>query len=520
MADPARSNPEVDVTGHVPQGVLGGLDATRYGISFWTPEQRLVYCNRAFRELYHGISDIVVPGVSYCEFLAALRNSGEVIQPAGPADWVERDVAAFGSAQTCEHNLADGRTLELSQDSDRLGNVTLTVQDITTLKRGERALRRAKEIAETSDQTKSRFLRAANHDLRQPLSTLKILIYNCASEEDPRHREDLLHAMDISVSIMEDLLDALLQIGQLDAGKIVPRITTFQLSLVLARLKVQFSHLAREKGLRLRFVDTGASITTDKALLERILSNLIANAIRYTDSGSILVGCRKSGSSLRIEVRDTGRGIASEHLDRIFDEFYQISDARKLKNRGLGLGLNIVKRLAELLGHKMSVTSRLSRGSTFAIEVPSGNVWQSEMGEPAITEMIGGEFVGLCAFLVEDDPVLRQAARDLLERWGISVHAVSGFDEAKELIETTGLKPQLIISDYSLRGQHGTDVVLGIRGLVGEEVPSIIVTADTDPGLIDKIRSERFPILIKPVSPPRLRVLMHNLLYEPDEEKK
>ncbi|MGD9713755.1 MAG: hybrid sensor histidine kinase/response regulator [Thermomicrobiales bacterium] len=518
MAEPATDDNISTVDAEPGSAVLRGLDAARYGFAIWSPNRRLIYCNSSFADFYSAAAAILQPGITYRNFLMALTDSGEIIREPDPAQWLEHMQHDFGTPQTISHGFADGRSLEIAQDVDPSGNVTMTVTDVTVVRRGERALRRAKEIAETADQTKSRFLRAANHDLRQPLATLKILIYNCINEDDAAHREDLLHAMDISVSIMEDLLDALLQIGQLDAGKILPRITTFQLSMVFSRLKVQFSHLAREKGLRLRFVDTGASITTDKALLERILSNLIANAIRYTDSGSVLVGCRRRGQFLAIEVRDTGQGIASEHLNRIFDEFYQIADTRKLKSRGLGLGLNIVMRLAELLKHRVGVSSRLSEGSCFTVEVPIGNVWQSQMGEPEINEMVGGEFAGKNALLIEDDAVLRQATKDLLERWGIIVHAVSGLEEANELIETTGYRPQIILSDYSLRGQHGTAVVRQIRDLTGTNVPCIIITADTDPSLIEAIRAQSFPVLIKPVSPPRLRVLMHNILYEPDAE--
>ncbi|CAN5169623.1 hypothetical protein BH10PSE7_BH10PSE7_10700 [soil metagenome] len=501
------------MTGLADSSILRGLDATRYGFGVWSSEQTLLYCNRPFADFYGWNTGILKPGLTYSTFLETLLASSET---SGQVDWLQQTLESFGTSQIIETSLADGRTLEITYDPDPAGNVAMTIHDVTTMKRAERALRKAKDLAEAADQTKSRFLRAANHDLRQPLATLKILIYNCIDEEDAAHRQDVLHTMDISVSIMEDLLDALLQIGQLDAGKIVPRITTFQLSLLFSRLKVQFSHLAEEKGLKLRFVDTSASINTDKALLERILSNLVANAIRYTDTGSILVGCSRRKGHLCIEVMDQGQGIEPEHLKRIFDEFYQVSDAQKLKNRGLGLGLNIVKRLADLLQHRISVTSVPARGSRFSVDVPIGNVWQSQMGEPAISEMIGGEFVGKNALLIEDDAVLRQAAKDLLERWGISVTAVSGFEEARALIEATGQKPHIILSDFSLRGQQGTAVVTQIRELIGYDVPSIIMTADTDPVLIERIKKESFPVLIKPVSPPRLRVLMHNLLYEPE----
>ena len=497
--------------------IVNGVDALRYGIVLWGAEGRLIHCNPAFRELFHGISPRLVPGFTFEGFLAALLETGEITQPADPTEWMCRGLAAFAEPQIEEYQLADGRTLEVIHDLDPSGSVVMTVQDVTTARRGEKALRKAKELAEAADQTKSRFLRAANHDLRQPLSTMKILIFNCIDAEDAAHRDDLLHAMDISVSIMEDLLDALLQIGQLDAGKIVPKVTTFQLSQLFDRLKTQFAHVARDKGIELRVVDTSVSIATDRALLERILSNLLANAIRYTDTGTVLIGARRAGAQVGIEVCDTGRGIAPEHLERIFDEFYQIGETKALKSRGLGLGLNIVKRLSDLLGHRVSVRSAPNRGSVFRLDVPTGNVWRSEMGEPVINEAVGGEFVGLGVYIIEDDAGLRQVLRNLLERWGMRTHALSGLEETLALLNSDEPPPDLIISDYSLRGEYGSEVVQQVQSALGRSVPSILMTADTDPELIRSLRERSFPVLIKPVSPPRLRVLMHNLLYEPTE---
>ncbi len=506
-AQAARANPGS-------AAVFAGLDAIASGIAVWDGTQTLRYCNRHFRESFHHGLDGIEPGLAYAHYLRLVAQSNELVV-AETGEWLERQQAQFGTDGAEEQPLADGRIYQIQRRATEDGGMVTTVYDISLLKRGERALVRAKELAEAADQTKSRFLRAANHDLRQPLATLKILIYNCMSETDEEHRNDLFHAMDIAVSIMEDLLGALLQIGQLDAGKIVPRVTTFQLAQIFQRLDIQFRHQAQEKGLKLRIVESRSSITSDKALLERILSNLVANAVRYTDVGRILIGCRRAGGKLRIEVRDTGRGISGEFIERIFDEFYQVADGKRDKKRGLGLGLNIVKRIAGLLDHPISVRSRPGRGSVFAIEVPSGNVWHSDIGEPEISESIGGEFAGVCVLLIEDDEALRIATTELLERWGIVVHAIQDEAQARDLIGRSAFDPKLIIADYSLRDQHGTEVVQSICALLGRTVPSIIVTADTDPLLIKRLKVEGFPVLIKPVNPPRLRVLMHNLLYEP-----
>ena len=234
------------------------------------------------------------------------------------------------------------------------GTISVLV-DVTDARRNLAALAQARDKAAAADQSKSRFLRAANHDLRQPLASLKILVYSCLAAENEEDRKQALHAMDVSVSIMEDLLGALLNIGQLDAGKIEPSIATFQISAILSRLEVQYAHQAREKGLKLRIIPSKLAVVSDRVLLERILANLVGNAIRYTEVGRVLVGCRRRGRMLRIIVADTGIGIAPEHHEAIFDEFYRVSDTQSHAKHSLGLGLNIARRLSEILGHELGL---------------------------------------------------------------------------------------------------------------------------------------------------------------------
>ncbi|HEY0291486.1 MAG TPA: ATP-binding protein [Hansschlegelia sp.] len=489
-----------------------GLDEATAGIAVWGGDQRLVYASRAFLNAFP-ISGRSLDDLTFSNFLEIVAASGELALSTTPEAWRASEGAAFGVERRIDQAMVDGRSLEIVYRPTADGGMTVTVYDVTAMKRVEFALQRAAREAELTGESKSRFLRAANHDLRQPLATLRILIYNCMSEPDDEHRRDLLHAMDLSVSIMEDLLGALLQIGQLDAGQIAARVTTFQLSQLFERLQLQFGHQAAEKGLRLRFVSTREAVVSDKALLERILSNLVANAIRYTSVGGVVVGCRKRGGSLALEVWDSGRGVAPELLERIFDEFYQAPDDRRMRRQGLGLGLNIVRRLADLLRHPVTVRSRPGRGSVFAVTMPVGDVWRSDLGEPEISEKIGGEFAGVPILLLEDDDVLRRAAAELLERWGVSVVAVSSAAEALSAV-STGTCPRMIIADYSLRGSLGTDVVRSVRELLGREIPAVIVTADLEPAITERIVALGFPLLIKPVSPPRLRVMMHHLLFE------
>lgn len=494
------------------------LQSIDLGVALWDTQDRLLLCNRTFLNLYEFVAPHLTPGLRYAEFLRIIGNTREFAIDGSLDDWVERSLRSYQNNEMTEQLLADGRCFEITAKSAQEDGVVTTVQDVTILKRGERALRKAKELAEVASTAKSRFLSAANHDLRQPLSTLKILIYNSMTTDDEAQRKDLLHAMDISVSIMEDLLGALLQVGQLDSGRIVPRFTSFPVSRLIERLSIEFSHQFREKGLQLRAVVSHATIKSDSALLERVVSNFVANALRYTTSGKVLLGCRRAGSHLRIEVWDTGCGISEEHQKRIFDEFYQVANQGTRQKKGLGLGLNIAQRLSQLLEQKITVRSVVGRGSMFAIEVPLGDIWTSEIGVAEISEGIGGQFSGLKVLMVEDNEILREAQQQLLERWGVGVTAARNSTEAVELAQAMGYIPGLLLVDYRLpEGIPGTEVIGKIRAALGTAVPGIIMTADTDPAVINEIKSLGYPVLIKPVSPPQLRVLMHNMLYEPPD---
>ncbi len=250
--------------------------------------------------------------------------------------------------------------------------------------------------------------------------------------------------------------------------------------------------------------------------IEFLLENNIIFAIRYTERGAILIGCRRLKNSVRLEVLDSGVGISPEHCDSIFEEFYQIKP-RRMHKGALGLGLSIAKRIADILEHRLVVRSKPNEGSIFSIELPVGNIMQSDIGEPEINEKIGGEFFGLSILVLEDDEILRDALTELLERWGINVKSFNSFDDLATHLREAEFRPDLIITDYRLHGGlNGDDVVNDIRSRLELDAPAIVVTADTDPKLIEGVRADGFPVLIKPVSPPRLRVMMHNILYEPE----
>lgn len=487
------------------------------GFALWEPDGSLVSYNQTFQSQFQSGGLNFASGPNLADIFTELVEAGELITTKRTSDLIGDEVAALKHLGESEYTFADGSVFRAERWAVSGAMIAMHVHDVTEAKRSERNLKNVLDTAERLDQSKSRFLRAANHDLRQPLASLKILIYNCMEALEPERRAELLHAMDVSVSIMEDLLGALLNIGQLDAGKIEPSITTFQVSTLLDRLKIQFGDQATEKGLRLKIVSSNSAIVSDRALLERILSNFVGNAIKYTETGGVVVGCRPEGSHLRIEVWDTGRGIPAEHHDAIFEEFFRVSEKQALKKHSLGLGLNIAKRLAEVLGHPISVRSELGVGSVFSVTIPIGDIWHSNIGEPEISERIGGEFTGQKALIFEDDPLLQTALKELLERWGINVVCFDTYLAHEALIEQLDQPPDFIVTDYRLKGGvEGTDAVQRIRKHLGRDIPAVVVTADTAPKIIEMVRAKGFPVLIKPVSPPRLRVMIHNILFEPN----
>lgn len=486
----------------------------RQGIAVWSPEGHLLTFNAAFAEAF-GLQSRPLKGLGPAALLDRGRTHGTLIGWEAPPG-----ISAAAECKALDGYLlvcSDGRMLNAMDSRLPDGSAASLLVDVTEARRNQQALTQARDKAAAADQSKSRFLRAANHDLRQPLASLKILVYSCLVAEKEEDRRQALHAMEVSVAIMEDLLSSLLNIGQLDAGKIEPAISTFQISSILTRLDVQYAHRAREKGFELRIIPSKLAVMSDRILLERILSNLVGNAIRYTDIGKVIVGCKKYGRSLRILVADTGIGIAPEHHQAIFEEFYRVSGTQLDARHSLGLGLNIARRLADILGHPLGLASVPGRGSCFYIDVPVGNVWHSGTGEPEISERIGGEFAGLCCLVLEDDKLLRDALTAMLERWGLSVVTIDDFDNAAAAVLALPNPPDIILTDYRLRGRiQGTDLVHDINETLDKPCPALVMTADTAPEIVESIKAQGFPLLIKPVSPPMLRVVMHNLLFEPD----
>ncbi|MBP2292375.1 PAS domain-containing hybrid sensor histidine kinase/response regulator [Azospirillum rugosum] len=379
------------------------------------------------------------------------------------------------------------------------------VRDITERKRADADLRTAKDEAERASVAKTKFLAAASHDLRQPVQSLVFFTAALASQLPEGTARAMVDDMEVAVAALKTLLDSLLDVSKLDAGVVSVRPMIFPVDSVLATTRVSYTTLAAAKGVRLTVVPSNALVRTDPALFGRMVQNLVDNAVRYTGEGRILVGCRRRGDLLRVEVWDTGIGIPAGQTEEIFEEFTQIGNPERDREKGLGLGLAIVKRLSRLLGHRVSVRSVHGRGSVFWVEVPLQATVR--LRPPAQrSEIVVGDGAGRGVIvLIDDEPVVLSSLRAVLESWGFEVVAAESATEAIQLLAARERPPAVILADYRLReGRTGTEAIRDVCDLYRRAIPSIIITGDTAPERIREAEASGISVLHKPVTPPVL----------------
>ncbi|MBZ8141146.1 hybrid sensor histidine kinase/response regulator [Rubrivivax gelatinosus] len=371
---------------------------------------------------------------------------------------------------------------------------------IVELKARSRTLETERDAAWRTDHEKSRFLAIASHDLRQPVHALGLFAATLQRRLQDSADEPLARNLMRAVDGLERSFNALLDISKLDAGAVTPRLETFALRDMFRRLHMQFAGQAEFAGLGLRFSPGGKSVTSDPQLLERIVGNLIQNAIKYTSQGGIVVVARTTRERINIEVWDTGCGISATELPRIFDEFYQVGRGERDRSHGLGMGLAIVKRLALLLGHRLEVVSTPGRGTLFRIGVPVGALAGIEEDlAPADTQPMTLDIARM-VLVVDDEEPIREGLRLLLHEWGYQVSTAADADQAERMTAALEGRVDLVLSDLHLGvGPDGNEVIASVRRLCGREVPAILVTGDTGLGEHAPRVDTATPVLIKPV---------------------
>lgn len=394
----------------------------------------------------------------------------------------------------------------------RLDNQNLLEQ---VTRENERVVQTRRE-AEEANEAKTRFLAAASHDLRQPLQAMTLFVH--AIEEGMRRREGLdvalVGKLRSSCDSLEMLLDSLLDLSRADAGDLKPEICDFALQPILDRLRREFTDQAADKGLLLRVVPSRAYARSDPALIERMLRNLTANALRYTERGAVLVACRSRGRRLHLEVRDSGIGIPEQARVEIFREFYQLDNPERDRRKGLGLGLAIVDALARQLGHRVDLRSAPGRGSVFSIEVPVGRA--STAASPDLPPS-SGRLEGAWIVVIDDEAPIREALASVLERWGCRVAGGENADEVLDVLGAAGMPmPAAILADWRLREGRKGDVEAGeLRRRLGRPVPVLLITGDTDP---ETTRNAVFPVIHKPIQGFRLRARLDALLANQESQ--
>ncbi|MDH5327585.1 MAG: hybrid sensor histidine kinase/response regulator [Gammaproteobacteria bacterium] len=369
------------------------------------------------------------------------------------------------------------------------------------------------QIAEKASDDKSRFLAAASHDLRQPLHAQALLLHELKDQLPEADNIQALIKLEASMNAMNGLFNELLDISKLDAGVVTPRYTHVSVADMFAELKTDFAVLAKEKSLQLRVRSCDCYVHSDYQLLSRILRNLISNAIKYTSSGGVLLSCRKQNSRLLFQVWDTGPGIPSEQRQLIFDEFYQLHNPERDRNKGLGLGLAIAHRLSTLLQHPLRVHSRVDQGSVFTICCPIAPNVLNIRTQPPVRSNEDLSLIKI--LLVEDDELILSSTRELLLKWQCKLFAAGSLQGAINHVgNLTGNGPKLIIADYRLRNNTtGMQVVDKLERILKTRVPTIIVTGDTSPEILKEIHASKRYLLHKPVAPDTLRAFINEVLH-------
>ncbi|MDR7020912.1 hybrid sensor histidine kinase/response regulator [Aeromonas salmonicida] len=521
------------------RGLLqGAIEHMGQGISVVDRELKLVAWNRRYIELFHYPPGLIQMGRSIEEIIRYNAEQGL----CGPGD-IEAQVArrvAFmqrGSPHISARERPDGRVIEMQGNPMPAGGFVMTFTDITPFRDAERVLREANEHLEArvaerthelselnrqlllvnqqverANHSKSRFLAAVSHDLTQPLNAAKLFTSSLLEMLPPRDETArIARHIDDALGATEDLITDLLDISRLEAGKFKAKKLDFALHDVFDNLKAEFGVLAQAGGIQFSVVESKLAVYSDVRLLRRVLQNFLTNAFRYNPGGRVLLGCRRLGDKVRIEVWDNGPGIPADKQEAIFDEFSRLDHSRTAKEQGLGLGLAIARGIALVLGHNLTLRSWPGAGSVFAItlNLATRPVATTQVAAPALRD---SQLEGVRVLCIDNESDILIAMHSLLGRWGCEVVCAQSQAQAEDLI-AGGFLPQLVLSDYHLDdGKTGLQALHMLRLAHGNDIGGIIISADRKSELQAQIREHGYGYISKPVKPLKLRALMNSIL--------
>jgi signal transduction histidine kinase/PAS domain-containing protein len=507
------------------------IDHVQEGIAVFDKDLRLVCWNRQFGETLDLPPDVVRLGVGLDEILRVAAERGDFGEGRA-SDLIAERLESYvnGTASFRERFLNHGIVVEVRSNHMPDGGIVVTYTDITPtveaaealeranenlerrvrerteeLTRLNAELARAKSEADEANISKTRFLAAASHDILQPLNAARLYATSLVERQRPSDDAKLAGNIDASLEAVEEILGALLDISRLDTGAMKPELSVFRIDEIFGQLEVEFAPLAAEKGLELRFVRSSVAVRSDRRLLRRLLQNLVSNAIKYTIEGRVLIGCRRRGGRLRIQVIDTGLGVPPSKQRLIFKEFQRLERGAKAA-RGLGLGLSIVERIARILEHDLTLRSQPDKGSTFTLELPMvpSSVAATVRRDAPLPQT---PLEGLVVLCVENEPQVLAGMEALLSGWGCQVLAAPDLKEALSSIWRSGLRPDALLVDYHLDEGNGIDAIARLRRHFGD-VPAALVTADRSPSVREEARARDIQVFNKPVKPAAMRAFL------------
>ncbi len=476
--------------------LIDAIESLSEGFALFDAEDRLVLCNQTYRHPSVNRGTHIVPGATFEDIIRTNVRHGYVPgldDPEAAEAWIQQRLAHHRAAESfLQQDWNDGRSLLITERRTREGGTACIISDITELQR-------ARKAAETANEAKTRFLAAASHDLRQPLHAIELFVaaLEATVEDDDVH--DIVADIREASEAAGRLLNALLDISELETGQLEGHFQAFTVQRMLDGLQRVYAHQAEDRGLKLRVVPCNQMVYSDPDLLERILGNLMSNALRYTETGKVLIGCRRRAGKIRIEVWDTGPGVPPSKREAIFEEFHQLDNPARDRRKGVGLGLSIVRRLADILGHEIVVDSVVGRGSMFAVELAAAD--SSVRPPPALERKAEEAFLaeGLQVLVVEDDVQSKKGMAMVLQSWGCGVHVATDYEEACAQLQAAEAPIDLIVADYRLPNHvTGVEVAVRLRRLCGREVPVLIITADQGVEPRREIAANGFKSLRKP----------------------
>ncbi|WP_417310727.1 hybrid sensor histidine kinase/response regulator [Devosia sp.] len=524
--------------GEADQSVLRrALDHIPQGVALFDPDLRLVISNRRYRELLELPETLLAPGALLYEIALFLGRRGD-LGTGDPMALAEQRVQTLTeSRSTVTQRLGtNGQTLEFHSSRLEDGALVISFADVTARVAAECELARvnqtlekrvaertaaltrvnaeleiARTKADAANRDKTRFLAAASHDLLQPLNAARLYTSSLVERAGGSNLAELAQAIEASLSAVEEIMSALLDISRLDAGALKPQSAPFELRDLLRKIEVEFGPMARERGIGLQLVDTSAVVLTDRALCARVVQNLVSNAIKYTrPGGRILVGARRRGNRVRFDVIDTGIGFNKDQHALIFAEFSRLEHGARMA-QGLGLGLSIVGRLVTALDVPLDVQSTEGAGSRFSLSLPPARTMRPVPEVDTQPRERAASLAGLRILCVDNERAILDAMEGLLGGWGCDVRSARSLRDIDRDRLLVGWMPDLVLMDYHLDQTSGLDAVEWLRHNVGGHLPAALVTADRSPGVRTLAGDRGIPVITKPVKPAALRATISGL---------